>query len=240
MLQAERRLFTLGENMLQVSTTVHPGASSPFADPAIVGFPGLTISPKQQYQRQQQQIRSARKQQRQQLQKQQQQSPQNVYKCNGQLDVRSSAAHQLLYNAIAQKMRSSPSKSQSSKIYNTTKTATASGASANNISNNTTPKRGSPLFKEVSSNSKACDASSDGGSSDSEGCFAGSKFCVTPSPSELPAPPLTWMAQRNQITKQQQDVSHAAARAKLSPQIPQDLTIDSAVLAVGTSRSKHA
>ena len=81
-------------------------------------------------------------------------------------------------------------------------------------------KRPSP-FKEIQS------VMSENSESDSEvNFFAGSKSCVTPSPSDLPKPPQNWM----KLTG-----CKVFELSQASP-IPHDFTLDTAILAIGNER----
>jgi len=120
-----------------------------------------------------------------------------ILKCNGQVDIRTYAASSMRPHN-AQKIRFSPNP-KSSII-----------------------QRPSPI-NELHFNVTKCES----GSELSEpSLFAGSKSCVTPSPSELPQPPQNWM--NSSVNK--------LLGLKSSEVVPLDLTHDSAVLAVGTEK----
>lgn len=120
-----------------------------------------------------------------------------ILKCNGQVDIQSNAASPMRSHN-AQKIRFSPNPKSSLIL------------------------RPSPINELQFNVSKY--------ESDSElsepNLFAGSKSCVTPSPSELPQPPRNWM--NSSVNK--------LLGLKSSEVVPLDLTHDSAVLAVGTEK----
>lgn len=124
-----------------------------------------------------------------------------ILKCNGQVDIQSNAAASSpMRSHNAQKIRFSPNP-KSSII-----------------------QRPSPI-KELQFNLSKCESDSE---SFEPNLFAGSKSCVTPSPSELPKPPPNWM---NNLS-----VSKLLGLKSSEVLVPLDLTHDSAVLAVGTEK----
>lgn len=120
-----------------------------------------------------------------------------VFKCNGQVDIQSNTSPMRSHNA--QKIRFSPNPKSSIVQRHSPFKEMQFHISKSEIEQ-------ADLFEPI--------------------LFAGSKSCVTPSPSELPKPPQNWM-----------NLSSSKLLVSLKTEVvPLDLTHDSAVLAVGTEK----